>query len=557
MRAIFLLLCFWASHLLAVETPNTSSNKQSAGLEHRVALVIGNANYKTSPLANPTNDATDIAAKLKALGFDVTLKTNATQKDMTRAITLFGEKLREGSVGLFYYAGHGIQAKGRNYLIPVDAEIQSEAAVKSEAVDVDQLLEQLYPARVGIVILDACRNNPFERRFRNIQGGGLAQIDAPKGTFIAYATSPGKTAADGDGRNGLYTRELLRAVDYPGLKIEDVFKRVRINVSQTSNDQQIPWESSSLIGDLIFRPNVTVKLSVSNGQSADTSAQGQRTESTLSQLRTDLISPWLVTVQGEDRTRILRISGVAKKSDDTFLLEATYAWTGTKPSAVKAELSQSEQQRKLAIITQSDSTIEVVQNSNGSFTGTITYKTGAVKQVKIERLSDEEAMTKERSARDTQAFANEDKDWGIEPTTSPKTSQYHAPTPKHLPGAKVVRTLELRALLDSDKRAVVIDVLDSKTRKSIPGAFWLPGAGEGQFFSAEKSRFSAALDKLTGGDKSRSLVFLCLSSECWLSYNASLHALEAGYKNVIWYRGGTNAWSEANLGSAVPERVVW
>ncbi|CAG0979535.1 hypothetical protein RHDC4_01794, partial [Rhodocyclaceae bacterium] len=170
--------------------------------EKRVALVVGNAAYPSSPLKNPVNDARAISAKLKALGFEVITRENVAQKDMTRAITQFGEKLaRKGAVGLFYYAGHGMQVRGKNYLIPVDAQISSEASVRSEAIDVDSMLEQLSTSALGIVILDACRNNPFERRFRGASGG-LAQMDAPKGTLIAYATAPGKVASDGDGRNG-------------------------------------------------------------------------------------------------------------------------------------------------------------------------------------------------------------------------------------------------------------------------------------------------------------------------------------------------------------------
>lgn len=154
-------------------------------------------------------------------------------------------------------------------------------------------------------------------------------------------------------------------------------------------------------------------------------------------------------------------------------------------------------------------------------------------------------------------FSFEDKDWSVEATATPKTGRPHAPTPLSIPGGRVIKTLELKALLETNKSVVVLDVLDSKTRKSIPGAFWLSGAGDGQFFDAEKSRFSAALEKLTGGDKNRPLVFLCVSSECWLSYNASLHALEAGYKDVIWYRGGTNSWTGASLDWTKPEKISW
>lgn len=154
-------------------------------------------------------------------------------------------------------------------------------------------------------------------------------------------------------------------------------------------------------------------------------------------------------------------------------------------------------------------------------------------------------------------FAFEDKDWGVEATKTPKRSSYHAPTPTSIPGARVIMTLELKGLLESNKNIVVVDVLDSKTRNSIPGAFWMSGGGGGQFFAAEKSRFSTALERLTSSDKARPLVFLCISSECWLSYNASLHALEAGYKDVIWYRGGTDAWRGASLEWKRPESVSW
>jgi len=154
-------------------------------------------------------------------------------------------------------------------------------------------------------------------------------------------------------------------------------------------------------------------------------------------------------------------------------------------------------------------------------------------------------------------FSFEDRDWGLAPTTTPKRPPYHAPTPMTIPGARVIKTLELKALLDTNKNILIVDVLDSKSRKSIPGALWMPGAGDGQFYAAEKERFSAVLEKVSGGDKARPIVFLCLSSECWLSYNAALHALEAGYKDVIWYRGGTNSWNGASFESTIPERIGW
>lgn len=222
--------------------------------EKRLALVIGNAAYRSSPLPNPVNDARAITTTLKGAGFEVMTYENLDRSAMRRAIILFGDRLRGGGVGFFYFAGHGVQVSGRNYLVPVDASIHSEAEVEVEAVDVASVLARMDTAqnRVNIVVLDACRNNPFGRGFRSASLG-LASIDAPSETIISYATAPGRVAADGEGEHGLYTGELVKAMQIPGLKIEDVFKRVRASVQQRSNSQQVPWESSSLVGDFLFQ----------------------------------------------------------------------------------------------------------------------------------------------------------------------------------------------------------------------------------------------------------------------------------------------------------------
>ncbi len=265
-------------HLLALLLLTFCLGAQAAPAEgRRVALVIGNAKYPGSPLKNPVNDARAIAVKLKALGFEVILKEDIPLKDMSRAVTQFGEKLAQGGgTGLFYFAGHGIQAKGKNYLIPIDAQIGSESSVRSETLDVDVVLEQLSSSPLNIVILDACRNNPFERRFRSGGGGGLAQMDAPKGTLIAYATAPGRVAMDGEGRNGIYTAELLTVLDEPNLKVEDIFKRVRVRVAKATSDQQVPWESSSLTGDFYFRPGkgAAAAVAVPEGPAAPAVSEG-------------------------------------------------------------------------------------------------------------------------------------------------------------------------------------------------------------------------------------------------------------------------------------------
>lgn len=221
----------------------------------RYALVIGNGAYPVSPLRNPTNDSSDIAYLLETLDFTVIHHQNVDLRKMETAVRKFGEILKTGGTGVFYYAGHGMQVEGRNYLIPVDARIESESDVRFEALDVGRVLGKMEDAGndLNIVILDACRDNPFARSFRSSQSG-LARMDAPRGTLIAYATSPGSVAADGaDGeRNGIYTKHLLRHLSTPGLPTEQAFKNVRIGVIQDTESQQVPWESSSLIGDFYF-----------------------------------------------------------------------------------------------------------------------------------------------------------------------------------------------------------------------------------------------------------------------------------------------------------------
>jgi len=236
--------------LLACLGAATSGNATAAG---RVALVIGNAAYADAPLPNPANDARAMADRLDRLGFSVQVLTDADRAAMERALVEFSGRLDAETTALFYYAGHGIQSNGRNYLLPVDAKVRSEAALRFEALDVGDVLDELARSgsRVNFVILDACRNNPFERKVRG-GGSGLAAIDAARGTLIAYATAPGSVAIDGESSNGLYTSELLKALDAPGLKAEELFKRVRIAVSDQSAGLQVPWESSSLTGDFVF-----------------------------------------------------------------------------------------------------------------------------------------------------------------------------------------------------------------------------------------------------------------------------------------------------------------
>ncbi len=227
-----------------------------AGAAQRLALVIGNEAYRNAPLDNPVNDARAMAGALRATGFEVTLLTNADLQQTLAALRDFGDRLKEGGgAGLFYFAGHGMQIRGRNFLLPVSAKFAREDEVAYESLDAQAVLDKMESAGNGtnLVILDACRNNPFARSTRGVPQG-LAQMDAPVGTLIAFSTAPGTVASDGDGANGLYTRHLLGGIGTPGLKLEDLFKQVRAAVRRESQGRQVPWESTSLEGDFYFVP---------------------------------------------------------------------------------------------------------------------------------------------------------------------------------------------------------------------------------------------------------------------------------------------------------------
>ena len=222
----------------------------TAHAEKRAALIIGNSNYNaTATLKNPRNDALDMAKTLKDLGFDVICEVDADREDMDTAVQKFYRKLRHSQAGFFYYAGHGMQIDGINYLLPIDIRVSSSGDVKHRAIKMDWILSKMQDSGsvVNIVVLDACRDNPF-RGFRGT-GNGLAPIQCVRGSFIAYATSPGSVARDGRGRNGVYTSHLLRNINKPGLTVEEVFREVRKGVAADTNDKQIPWDSSSLMGE--------------------------------------------------------------------------------------------------------------------------------------------------------------------------------------------------------------------------------------------------------------------------------------------------------------------
>jgi hypothetical protein len=234
--------------------PGCTLLQESADAD-RLALLIGNSNYGDgSSLPNPVNDVRAMKRALEGLGFKVIKHENCTQREMKMAMDDFGSKLKGQDVGLFFYAGHGVQVSQYNYLVPVDARLTSEKKVEYNCVRADRVLAEMEGAgsKTNIVILDACRDNPFERSWRRGRGAGLAFMNAPSGSLIAYSTAPGKTALDGGGGNSPYTSALLQHIDIPNTTIIEMFQGVRSTVIAQSEGKQTPWESTSLRGNFYF-----------------------------------------------------------------------------------------------------------------------------------------------------------------------------------------------------------------------------------------------------------------------------------------------------------------
>ncbi len=282
-RGIFLFILLLTAMPAVAQTRDVVITGQT---EKRVALIIGNAAYKNAtPLVNPTNDARLMAKTLAGVGFQLIggkPLIDADRPAIERAIRDFGNALRGGAVGLFYYSGHGVQVNGANYIIPVTANITQESDIKYELVDVGFVLDEMANAgnRLNIVILDACRNNPFGGRGLRAVSSGLAQVSAPAGTVISYATQPGNVASDGTGGNSPYTTALAAAIRMPSLDVFATFNTVGLKVKQSTSGQQQPWLATSPIEGQFYFAGLT------NQGGAGSSGAGSNDE--LTRLRAEM-----------------------------------------------------------------------------------------------------------------------------------------------------------------------------------------------------------------------------------------------------------------------------
>jgi len=325
-----------------------------AQAQKRVALVVGNSAYvHANPLPNPANDANDIAAALKDVGFEVILGLDLDKRGFDIKVRDFARALDQADVALFYYAGHGLQASGRNYLVPVDAQLKGERDLDFEGVSADFVLKQMELERAGktnIVFLDACRDNPLARNLARTMGtrsasigSGLAQVQTGVGTFIAYSTQPGNVAADGQGRNSPFTAALAKRVKEPGRNLTSVMVDVRKDVLSATGGKQVPWDHSALTGDFFF--HLASAPGMLPGQQPSVApSDGAAVQQRLRQLEEELkkksdpeqTQKMVQLAQSRERLRSL---DEANKADQKRIFEMQYS-SGRKPGAPSgAELS--------------------------------------------------------------------------------------------------------------------------------------------------------------------------------------------------------------------------
>lgn len=521
----------------------------SAHAERRLALVVGVSHYDHVPtLKNSLNDASDMAAALRDIGFDVTEIRDPDQKAMSDGIAAFSRKLPGTDVAAFYYSGHAIQVGERNFLIPRDADLELPSDVALRTLDLNAVIAGMETsARVRIVLLDACRDNPFQglAGMRSIATRGLQPVQAGVGTFIAFATAPGTVAADGDGRNSPFAGALLKHIRTPGLDVHELLRDVRSDVYAATAGRQVPWDHSSLIGELVLVPKAAeARVAPPAPPTKDPDPPGPTSVASAEPVGTPPAAG--------GRSAVATLAGDVQpmSAEDAFRRYGTSA--GPKAFAISATGQYG---------------VATASSSSNKATLVALYwcnkRSGAICRLKalqdsptldsydrFDKLSTS-ALTKLASVTPRGDPAGESRDSRVRTESALHPEPYHERTPMTAPGAARVTTADLVRMLKGADRPVLIDVGQWNAQHgTLPGAYWFQGGGIVGPTAADTDKisdlFGRLLDSLLGG-KDRPVVFFCTGPQCWLSHNATMRAVALGYRRVSWYRGGVEAWRAAGL----------
>ena len=484
MKTIFLAVLF----LLAAAVP------APAWAELRIALVIGNGAYEAVPrLSNPPSDAAAVAARLRALGFQVTEGIDLGKTAMDRTVRQFGELAGQADVAVVFYAGHGIQVSGRNYLVPVDAKLPTrEQDLRYDFVDVAAVMDELAGVRrLRVVVLDACRDNPIAVGLNRSLGRGIAAsrgLAVPTGmdnTLIAYATAADATASDGSGANSPFTQALLAHIGDPGLDVRLMFGRVRDEVRRATNNQQNPFVYVSMGGES-FSFNAGPPVGDTGVVQALPPAVAGATEAQRP------LTAFVVRPRAQDVEPVVPPAPLA------------VAPLPVAPPGPVAPQSTLQPQAP-------------VQPPVAPPSGQAVF------------------------------YAQENVEFGVRPQTMLR-SDVGTATPTSIPGARTVSTAQVMYEVRQNRRMVLVDALENVHAQTIAGAVHLPTSGRsGSFSDGFQSQLARDLSRLTQGQRDMPVVFFCQGVRCWESYNAALRARAAGFQNVFWYRGGLQSWAEAGL----------
>ena len=533
-RALGVVLCLL---FVAVSAPAEA---------RRVALVIGNDTYKNvTPLKNARADAKAIAAVLKSVGFDVTVKEDVTDSALKAALRDFKDKVQGGDEVVFYFAGHGVQFAGTNYLVPVDIIAQSEAQVADDAVPLQRVLDDLRDqrARFTLAIVDACRDNPFKGSGRAIGGRGLAPVHAAKGQMVVYSAEAGEAALDqlnpsDHNPNGVFTRVLVSKITQTGVPVDRIMKSVQssvVQLAESAGQEQVPEIYDGSIGDFYFRegpatdqgpPVATPVVNIAPTNTAPTvhvPSAGELDEMFWARIRD---SNDVEDFRDYDR-RFPKGAHAAEAA-----LMARRLGRAANPPRVDAPAAADNPPTHAsnpAGALQADS---YGSNSSGRALGS--YANGG-------SLSAQQARQLESMA------AQERQDFGVPALPQLHVGAMHGPTPTSIPGGRLITTKGVVSLVQEDRTPfILLDALGGDT--TLPGAMPVAWASDsGLLGDRIEQNLGQMLYQTTRGNRDVALVFFCESNHCWMSYNAALRAIDLGYRNVLWYRGGLEAWTAAGL----------